>query len=144
MLRTPPFWTLPQPVTSFTIDTNVATLVHVRDIMARLPTLNDLSLSGVIPVPVDRDMSLGFGTNLGSRLGGGLLLRGRCTGKGVTDMSPDIPSGLHFTKVEICRIHDCLLPAVRLVEGCGKTLMKLSYVVGSSGRSRPFSYLCWF
>ena len=136
MLPPPPFWTFPQSVTSLTIDTNVVTLVQVRDIIARLPNLDDLSLSGSF-IPVGREASRGIGTALGGRFGGRLQLRGGCTGKDVIDMLLDIPSGLRFTKLEIYCMRQRLLPAVRLVEACGKALVKLSYVVSFSGKSYP-------
>lgn len=125
MLPPPPFWVFPQSVTSLTTDTNVVTLVRVCDVMARLPNLDNLSISGSF-APVGRDALQGNGTALGGRFGGRLQLRGGCAGKDVINMLLNIPSGLRFTKVEIYCMRQCLLPAVRLVEACGETLMKLS------------------
>ena len=136
--QAPSYWTLPQSVTALTIDTNVVTLVQVRDIMVQLPNLDDLSLSGSL-IQVDKDMLRGIGTTLGGRFGGRLLLRGGCAGKDVINMLLEIPSGLRFTKVGICCMRERLLPAVRLAEACGETLVKLSHMTTFHGKSYPFS-----
>ena len=136
--RRPSLWKLPQSVTSLTINMDVVTLVQLRDIMAQLPSLDNLSLSGS-PVPVDRSALLGVGTTLRGRFGGKLLLRDGCAHKDVADVLLGVPTGLRFTEVDIRCMPECLLSTVRLVEACGKTLVKLSYMITSHGKSHPFS-----
>jgi len=59
----PPFWKLPQSVTALTIETSAITLVQVRDIIAQLPNLDNLSLSGPLAVE-DRRGLPGIGRTL--------------------------------------------------------------------------------
>ena len=131
-------WTLPQSVTSLAIDTGVMTLVHVRDIMAQLPNLGDLTLSGSL-VAVDGRELLGIGTVLKGRFAGQLILSSECVGRGAIDMLLEIPTGLHFTEVRICCTREHLPSAVRLVEACYKTLVKLSHTVTIPCKSNLFS-----
>jgi len=141
----PPFrlslWKLPQSVTSFTIQTSVVTLVQIRDIMAQLPNLNDLSLSGT-HIRVDGSALLGVGTTLRGKFGGQLLLNGGWVDmKDATNMLLEIPTGLHFTGVQIYATRERLLSTVRLAEACSKTLVKLLYSVALHGKSHLLVWL---
>jgi len=124
----PSFWRLPQSVTSLTIETSVVTLVQVRDIMAQLPNLDELLLSGPLAT-ADRRGLPGIGTVLKGKFGGKLSLIDGHADEGVINMLLEIPSGLCFTEVRIHCTHERLLPAVRLAEACSKSLMKLLYTV---------------
>lgn len=126
-MRGSSLWRLTQPVTSLTIDTSSVTLVQVRDIMAQLPNLDNLSLLGFV-TPVGGGVLLGIRATVRGRFGGRLLLRGGYTRKEIVNML-EIPSGLHFTEVEIYCARDRLPSTLRLIEACGKTLVKLSYKV---------------
>ena len=138
-LWTPPFWRLPQSVTSLTISSNTATrLVQIRDVMAQLPNLDNLSLCGPL-LEVDRMSLLGIGTILKGRFGGKLRLRRGYAHRGTVDMLLEVPTGLHFTEVHIFTPQECLLSTVRFAEACAKTLVKLSYVVSIQCKSHPFS-----
>jgi len=131
------FWRLPQSITSLTMRTDTASLVQVRDILAQLPNLDDLSLSGAL-VPVSRKALPGIGTDLRGEFGGRLQLFKEYAGKDAMNILLEIPTGLRFTEVEIRGMHECLLPTVRLAEACCKTLVKLSYTVSSYCESCPF------
>jgi len=139
-LRVPSLWRLPQSVVSLTMNTDVVTLVQVRDIMAHLPNLDDLSLLGY-PIAVDRNMLPGIGRVLKGRFGGGLQLYEGCVGEDVTNMLLEIQAGLHFTDVMIHGTHECFPSTVRLAESCGRTLMNLLYTASPYSKSYPFS---WF
>ena len=130
-------WRLPQSATSLIIDADVVTLVQVRDIMAQLPNLDDLSLSGFL-VPVDGDLLPGIGMTLRGRFGGQLLLRGGYIGRNVINMLLEIPSGLRFTEVIQCTL-GCLPSAVRVVEACSETLVKLSHTLPAHCKSHLLS-----
>ena len=136
----PPFWRLPESVTSLTVGPHTGTkLVQIRDIMAELPNLDDLSLSGSL-LAADSMASPGVGGVLRGRFGGRLrLLRGSACEPGVVDMLLEVPNGLHFTEVQIQSMSECLLSTVRLAEACNKTLVKLSYTVSSYRKSHPSS-----
>jgi len=134
----PSLWKLPQSITSLTINTSVVTLVQVRDIMAQLPNLDNLTLMGTL-VAVDRRELLGIGTVLRGRYGGKLKLCGGYVDKDFTDMFLDIPSGPRFTEAVIHRTCEDLPSAVRIAEACCKTLEKLSYPVMFKSESDPFS-----
>jgi len=41
----------------------------------------------------------------------------------------EIPTGLHFTEVQVLSTHECLLSTVMLAEACFQTLVKLAYTV---------------
>jgi len=138
LLRRTSLWRLPQSATSLTIDTSVVTLVQVRDIMAQLPNLDDLLLSGSLAT-VDRRELLGIGTVLRGRFGGKLNLSGECAGEDVINMLLEISSGLHFTEMKVWCMHTGLPLASRLVEACGKTLVKVSHTVIFGGKSNLFS-----
>ena len=128
-LRIPSFWRLPQSVTSLTIGPyTCAGLMRVRDIMAQLPNLDNLSLSWSIAEP--DGALLGAGRVLRGRFCGKLrLLRGCASDADVVGMLLEIPTGIHFTEVQIENVHECLLSAVRLTDACVKTLVKLSYTI---------------
>ena len=102
--------------------------MRVRDIMSQLPNLDDLSLSWSYP---ERDRALlGTGRVLRGRFGGKLeLLRGCAGDPDVVDMLLEIPTGLHFTEVNIQNTPECLFSAVTLANVCAKTLVKFSYTV---------------
>jgi len=134
----PSFWKLPTSVTSLTISTAVVTLVQVRDIMAQLPNLNNLVLSGSFSV-LDRRELLGIGTVLKGGFGGRLRLSGASVDEDIIDMLLEIPSGLHFAELEIYCTRSRLPPsAVRLAEACRKTIVKLSHSVAFHRKSCPF------
>ena len=130
---------IPQSVTSLTIDTSVVTLVQIRDIIAKLPNLDDLSLSGYL-VPDPGRALVGAGTTLKGRFGGKLLLRNDCADKDLMNMLLEIASGLRFTAVHIRCGGECILTTVRLVEACSKTLVKLSYMVTFHGKYHSSSW----
>ena len=124
-------------VTSLAINTRAVTLVQVRDIIAQLPNLDDLELSGFAE-EVGRKFP-GIGTVLKGRFGGRLLLGDACVGEGVVNMLLEIPSGLHFAKLDIyCARNRLPSSVVRLAEACGKTLVKLSHTVSLLCKSYPF------
>ena len=135
---TPTRWRLPQSINSLTMWTDASNLVQVRDIMAQLPNLVDLELSGAL-APVDRTTLVGIGTDLRGTFGGQLRLFEGYAGKDIVDMLLEVPTGLHFTEVEVRGMGKCLLPTVRLAEACCETLVRLSYTVTSYCRSHPFS-----
>ena len=138
-LSVPPFWKLPQSVTSLTIDAPTITVPQIRSIMARLPGLDDLSLSGGLAM--GRGESLGIETALRGRFGGRLRIVGNLIQTDVVDMLLEIPTGLRFTELQIHSMWERLLPTVRLAEACRKTLVKLSYTVDSSSKFHPFPIL---
>lgn len=134
-LQEPSLWKFPQSVTSLTINTSVVTLVRIQDIIAQLPNLDDLSLSGYL-IPVDGKELLGIGTVLRGVFGGALLLRHECADRDVINMLLEIPTGLHFTDVDIRCMSECFPATVLLAEACAKTLVRLSYMATFFGKSR--------
>ena len=143
-----PLWTpssvrLPHSITSLTVDTDETPLAQIRNFMVQLPNLNDLSLSGS-SVEVDNNTPPGMGGTLRGRFGGQLrLLKGHAD-TNIMDMLLEVPTGLHFTVVEIRSTHECLFSTVRLAEACSRTLVKLSYKVSNYGKFHPFSWSSWF
>ena len=134
----PSCWKLPRSVTSLTIHTRVVTLVQVRDIMAQLPNLDNLAVSGCL-AEVNRRRLPGIGTVLKGRLGGRLMLHE--ASEDVVNMLLEIPSGPRFTELEFdCTYTRLPSSAVQLAEACGKVLVKLSYTLGYHCKSYPFSY----
>lgn len=126
-LRVAWFWRLPQSVTSLTIDTGEATLMQIRDLMAHLPNLDTLSLSGTL-VTADRRVLSGIGTELRGRFGGQLRLLDGYADEDVMNMLLEVPTGLRFTEVQIRGWYfERLRSTVRLAEACCKTLVKLSF-----------------
>ena len=134
----PSSWKLPQFVTSLAINASVFTLVQVRDVMAQLPNLDDLTLMGSL-IKVDRRELPGLGTVVKGRFGGKLKLCGEYVGEDVVNMLLEIPSGLHFTEVLIQCTPDHLPSAVRLAEACCKTVVKLLYLVAFRCKFHPSS-----
>jgi len=67
-----------------------------RDIMAQLPNLDSLSLSGVL-VPVDKTRLVRIGSLLKRRFGGRLQLNQGYAGRDALNMLLEIPIGLRFT-----------------------------------------------
>jgi len=133
----PSFWKLPRSATSLTIGIGVITLVRVRDIMEQLPNLDNLELSASIS-DVGGGGFPGIGTVLKGRFGGRLMLRD--AGEGIVNMLLEIPSGLHFTELDIyCTVNPLPSSAVGLAEACCKTIVKLSHTVGYHCKSYPFS-----
>jgi len=116
--------------------TGGVTLVQVRDVMAQLPNLHDLSLSMFLVAADSRELP-GIGTVLRGRFGGKLSLCGQYADKDTINMLLEVPSGLRFTEVRISCTCDCLLSTVRLVEACGDTLVKLSHMINVDGKSHP-------
>ena len=133
----PSFWKLLRSVTSLTINTGVVTLVQVRDIMAQLPNLDNLVFSGFSQVY--GRMFPGIGTVLKGRFCGRLLLNGPCARAGIISMLLEIPSGLHFSELEIhCARNGPHSSFIRLAEACGGTLVKLLHSVSSQCKFYPF------
>ena len=136
-LRRPSPWRLPQSVTSLFVSADAVTLVRLQEIMAQLPNLDNLSLSGFLPV-VDRKTLPGIGTVPMGRFGGKLRLVNGYTDDDVVDMLLGTPTGLHFTDIQICSARKCLLPTVRLAEACSETLVKLSHMTSFHCKYHPF------
>ena len=132
----PSLWKLPQSITSLNVNSGVVTLLQVRDIMAQLPNLENLSLTGFL-VPVDRSELVGIGRVMRGRFGGQLVLGRGYADESITNMFLEIPSGLHFTEVQICYTREHLISAVRLTEACCKTLVKLSHSATFQCESHP-------
>jgi len=135
---TPTCWRLPRSITSLTMKTDTSTLVQVRNIMAQLPNLNSLSLSGVL-VPADKTRLVRIGTTLKGRFSGRLQLTDGYAGRDAFNMLLEIPTGLRFTEVDICGMHGCLLSTTRLAEACRTTLAKLTYEASSLCKPPPSS-----
>lgn len=133
-LRIPSFWRLPESVTSLTIGTDSYEISHAQDIIARLPNLDNLSISGCL---VTDRMSLSDGPVVRGKFGGKLqLLKGNASAD-IANVLLKIPTGLHFTEVDIESTYECLLSTVRLVEACTKSLVKISYMACLHRKSQP-------
>ena len=106
--------------------------VQIQDVAVGIPTLEkhgDLVLSGPL-VWMDRWAVPGIEGLLGGRLGGGLRIFGEHLASGsVLNRLLHVPSGLHFTHLDILCLRECLLSTVRLAEACSETLVGLSYRV---------------
>lgn len=126
-------WRFPKSVTSLIVRTGVIDLPRIWDIMALLPNLDDLSLSGDL---TDSRAPAGVGTTLSGKFGGRLELLDGIARKDVMSTLLEVPTGLHFTEIGIRCVHKCLLPTIGLVEACGRTLVKLSYTDDFHGKSR--------
>ena len=135
----PPLWRLPQSVTSLTIGADLISLAQIQDIMAQLPNLDDLSLSGCI-LKLDMGVPIEIGTDLRGRFGGQLRLLEGYAADDAIHMLMNIPTGLHFTKVQIIGTFQHLFSIVRLVEACGKNLARLSYTISAHRESHHFSW----
>ena len=131
------FGRLSQSVTSLDIHMDSVTVLQIRDVMGKLPNLNNLSLSGSL-VKVDKDRLKGIGTSLRGKFGGHLrLLKGHADAAIINTLL-EVPAGLHFTEVYIHSVEDCLRPTMMLAKACGKSLLKLIYKVDDYGESLPF------
>jgi len=64
--------------------------------------------------------------------------------RGVTNMLLEIPTGIHFTELQMERSRNFLSSNVRLLEACGHTLVRLSYMVDSEHKFYSFSWPSWF
>ena len=129
-------------MTSLTIDADAVTVAQIRDVTVQLPNLDDLSLSGSIFV-LDRRVLVGIGTVLRGRFGGRLQLLKGHVDKDVMNMLLEIPTGLHFTDVQIRGTRERPLSTVTLAEACSKTLVKLAYTVSFYSESHPFPQFSW-
>lgn len=125
---------LPRSVTSLTIEEGEIDLVQMRDIMAHLPDLNDLILSGTIVVRCKKPLP-GLGTVLKGRFGGELKIWEGYTGKELVDMLLEVPTGLHFTKLCVSGNPARLVQTVRLAEACCESLVSFSYSGFAQGKS---------
>ena len=134
----PSSWKLPRFITSLTVNASVFTLLQVRDVMAQLPNLDDLTLMGSF-VKVDRRELPGIGKAVKGRFGGKLKLGGDFVCEDVVNMLFVIPTGLHFTEAIFHCTPECLPSAVGIAEACCKTLVKLSYSVALPRESPSFS-----
>ena len=128
---------LPRSVTSLTLKLGAVALLRIRDVMVQLPDLDSLSLSGSLG-PMDRRLLPGIGTVLRGRFGGKLQLLKGLAHEDVMNMLLEVPTGLHFTEIRIRDARECPLSVVRLVEACGKPLVRLSYMT-SCGEFRLLS-----
>ena len=133
----PSVWRLPQSITSLGTRARTVTLVHLQAIMVQLPNLNEMSLSGPLAA-VDEGELVGIGTTLRGRYSGKLELY-QLDARGVVDMLLEVPTGVHFSHLQIRGTHECFLPTVKLAEACGESLVKLSYIADSYGKSHRFS-----
>ena len=129
-----PHWRLPQSTTSLTLNVDVITLAGIMSIMTGLPNLDNLSLSGTFLL--NRFLSLEDGMDPRGRFGGRLRLIGGLAEETLMETLLEIPTGLRFTEVEIRCTRNVLLPTVSLVEGCSKTLVKLSYTISLYSKYR--------
>jgi len=124
-----PLARLPQSVTSLTIRAGHSgvDLTQTRDILAHLPNLNDLILSGgFVTRPKFEKRLPGLGKGLRGRFGGELRIKDGYTDWYIVNMLLEVPTGLHFTKLYVDASRMCLLQTVRLAEACCKTLVNLS------------------
>lgn len=121
--------TFPQSVTSLTVNAGMTIdALQIHNILAQLPNLNDISLSGSLSA-MNRNKLSGIGAALTGSFRGRLRLLERHADADVMNMLLEVPTGLHFTQVEVLGVHDCLISTVRLVEACERTLVKLTYSV---------------
>lgn len=132
-LRIPPFARLPKSVTSLSIESRAVDLVQMRDAMLRLPALDDLSLSGSIAVE-SSGSSQGLGTVLRARFGGILRVGPESIDKGIVNMLLEVPTGLHFTWVDVHVDRECHSSVARLTEACRGTLARLWYRISVHGK----------
>ena len=122
-----------QSVTSLVINAGLPiSALQVQNILVALPSLNNVSLSGSLLV-TSRDTLRGMGTVLRGDFGGRLRLIKETTE--VAHILLAVPTGLHFTKVEVLGMHECLITTVMLAEECGRSLTKLTYTVGNFCKS---------
>ena len=130
---------LPRSVTSLTINAGGITLAEIRNIIALLPNMDDLFLSGALVSVNELERIV---MTLRGGFAGKFGLRVACyAGRDTMDMLFEILIGLHFTEVEILCARECLPSAVKLVEACGKTLVKLSHEATTHRKYREPGWL---
>ena len=132
---------LPQFVTSLYLMEESITLRQIRDVINQLPNLDDLRLTGAIPV-TDRNEVRGIGTTLTAKFCGRLefcSLNPGCSDGDIVNMLLEVPTGLHFKDVHS---RACLSSTVRVVEACSKTLVKLVYEFYNWRESPPSRTKC--
>ena len=100
-------------------------LDQVHATLARLPSLNDLTLDGALS---DGEFPLEFGSALEGDFHGALRLHMGLAHRDVFNMLTNIPTGLHFTKVDIVMDGKFFSDAVKLVEACKDSLQSLRFV----------------
>jgi len=122
-----PYGRLPHSTTSLAIDVDSIAFADILDIMTELPNLDNLSLSGTHLL--NRSSPPEAGTGPKGRFGGRLRIVGGFADESLVDALLEIPTCLRFTEVEIRCTGNSLLSTARLVEGCRKTLVKLSYTI---------------
>ena len=137
-LSIPSFWRLPESATSLIVDADTVNLTQVRVIMAQLPNLENLSLSGNA-FPIDWRRLPEITTPLRGRFSGKLQLLEGYADKSVMNVLMKIPTGLHFTEVRVVSKSECPPSTVRLADACSETLVKLSYTASFCCKSHPFS-----
>ena len=140
-LGVPSLARLPQSVRSLAIEVSGSgiDLMQMRNIMAGLPNLNDLILSGPSVARSKSNKRLtGLGAVLRGRFGGELQIRNGYTDEYIVNMLLEVPTGLHFTKLHVHAGRACLLQTVRLAEACCKTLVNLLFSCAMHlGKSSP-------
>ncbi|KAF9781852.1 hypothetical protein BJ322DRAFT_249912 [Thelephora terrestris] len=121
---------LPRSATSLTITRGKITLLKIRNVMAQLPNLDSLTISGSLRA-MDRKKLQGIGKVLKGKFCGRLQLKrlSKNTDADIANMLLEIPTGLYFTEMDIHGTYYCLLSTAKLVEACAQTLEKLSYAV---------------
>ena len=132
---------LPQFVTSLRLEEHSITLCQIRDVISQLPNLDDLHLTGALPV-TDRNEVRGIGTTLTAKFCGRLefcSLNPGCSDGDIVNMLLEVPTGLHFKDVHS---RACLSSTVRVVEACSKTLVKLVYEFYNWRESPPSRTKC--
>jgi len=99
-------------------------LDQIHMILARLPSLDSLMLAGIFP-----KMDFPFGDAPRGDFRGALRLHGDLARGDVFNMLMNIPTGLHFTKLDIVRVDGKYFQdALRLVEACKHSLQKLRFI----------------
>lgn len=135
------YWRFPQSVTSLTINGD-ADPIKIGNIMGRLPNLNDLSLSGVSGSFLSGNQDklwYQIGADLKGRFGGRLQLTNGYATDDIMDVLLGIPTGIHFTEMQIGGRHEFLSQTASLAEACATTLVKLSCTALYYRESYPFS-----
>ena len=135
------FARLPQSVKSLAIkaDDSDIDLMQTRDIMAYLPNLNDLILSGTVVARSEYGKALpGLGTTLRGRFCGEFRIMDGHISEYLVNMLLEVPTGLHFTKLYVHADHPCLFWTMRLAEACCKTLVNFLYSCLKKSKSHPF------
>ena len=142
MRQRPLFWRSPRSITSLAIKTSWISLLEIRDIMAELPNLDSLWLSGALDEDGRRFQRIG--TILRGRFSGKLRLCYTAAGESVTNMLLEIPTGIHFTEFQIECPRSFIPSNIRFLEACSNTLVRLSYMVDFERKSHSLSWPSWF